>query len=75
MSALEIDRSDWPACPRGRERDRECPVETKSEYSAWSWFLILFGVSAKARRVTWFCRRCGNVFHSTDDPEVLNRDV
>jgi len=75
MSVAETDRSSWPDCPRGRDRDRECPVETKSEYSAWNWFLILFGVSAHPRRMTWFCRRCATAFHSTEDPEVLRRDV
>lgn len=61
-----------PTCPCGHDRNHY-RVSRDGEFRAWSWILLMFGVSARPIRVDWRCRMCDVTFDSTTDPDILRR--
>lgn len=46
-------------------------VSPTPEYSFGGWCLILIGISAKPRAITFTCRRCGGKLERITDPAVI----
>ncbi len=59
-----------PTCRCGHDRHHHM-VSAKGRYSTMGWFTLLIGVTARPRAVEYWCRRCGERFDSTADPDVL----
>jgi len=46
------------------------------EYSKWGWFLLtVLGLSAKPKKVDFTCLKCGQLFSTSSDPEVLKKFI
>ncbi|MCB1307992.1 MAG: hypothetical protein KDK30_07430 [Leptospiraceae bacterium] len=50
-------------------------IRTRSYYSFWGWFALLFGVTVLPTRIDRICRRCGTIVTSTTDPEELRKEA
>lgn len=59
-----------PVCRCGRGIDHP-GVEATPSYGFWAWFMLLNGASATPKKITYRCRRCGEVIATTRDPRML----
>lgn len=57
-------------CRCGHDRSHPM-VSAAGEYGFWGWWLILFGISAKPRAITFTCRRCDElILRATDETTI-----
>ena len=59
-----------PTCSCGHEASHYM-VSAEASYGFWAWVALLLGISGTPKQVTWRCRRCGEVIHTTRDPNEL----
>ena len=57
-------------CRCGHDRDHP-DVDAKPSYGFWAWVALLNGISGKPKKITWQCRRCGDILGKTRNPKVL----
>lgn len=58
-------------CRCGHHRDHPAVV-AKPSYGFWAWLALLNGISGQPKKITWQCRRCGDVLGETRDPRKLS---
>jgi len=46
-------------------------VSAEASYGFWAWVALLLGISGVPKKITWRCRRCGEVIRTTRDPSEL----
>jgi hypothetical protein len=52
--------------------DRHHPdVDAIPSFGVWAWIMLLNGASGTPKKITYKCRRCGQVLGVTRDPRVL----
>ncbi|NBB99253.1 MAG: hypothetical protein GVY15_00095 [Bacteroidetes bacterium] len=56
------------SCGYGASHHR---VSAEASYGFWAWVALILGISGTPKQVTWRCRRCGEVIHTTRDPGEL----
>lgn len=59
------------ACSCGTDRT-SLDAEEIRQYSKWSIFLLLFGVSAVPNSLEYKCKKCGQVFDRLNEEELKN---
>jgi hypothetical protein len=59
-----------PTCRCGHDKTHHM-VSARGRYTIWGWFALLIGVTARPKRVEYWCRRCGERADVTTDPDVL----
>lgn len=64
------DPDQRPRCKCGHDRTHYM-VTPDGKYSGMGWFWVLFGVTTRPVRIEYRCRRCGEVFDETTDPQEL----
>ena len=64
--------NEQATCRCGHDRAHHM-VSAKPDYGFWSWLLLLSGASGTPKKLTWQCRRCGEVIATSRDPEVLRQ--
>lgn len=70
--------TDLPSCKCGYTREdvkKVVYVEPKGEWDAWGWFSLLWGVTAKPKKVNFYCSKCRITFDSSVDPEILRQNM
>ena len=64
------DAPPRPTCRCGHDRYHHM-VDAELKYGGGGWLRLFTGVSAQPREGTFRCRRCGEAFETTADPNVL----
>ncbi len=65
-----------PQCKCGFTRediDTSVYVTAKNDYSSIGWFLILFGITATPKSVTFRCTQCSHNIETNTNPKLLKR--
>ena len=57
------ETSNLPKCDCGHDRNSHfTQVEKISQYTAWGWFWLLFGISARPIKTSFKCYKCKKTF-------------
>lgn len=70
----EPTTGDQPRCKCGYDRTHYM-VTPDGKYSGMGWFWVLFGVTTRPTRIEYKCRRCGQFFDETTDPQDLDNHI
>lgn len=70
VAAPTIETAKVCRCGHGKHHHM---VSGQGEYTATGWFWVLFGVTTKPIKVKFKCRVCNQIFHESNDPEVLQQ--
>lgn len=68
--AYRLEASPSTSCTCGHDK-HHVMVSAAPEYTFSGWCLILIGISATPRAISFTCRQCEQVIERTTDPKVI----
>ncbi|WGL58521.1 hypothetical protein QEJ31_08205 [Pigmentibacter sp. JX0631] len=50
-------------------------ITPKAEYSGFGWFLVTFGITAKPKKIKYYCRKCNEIFDESTETEDIEKNT